>query len=144
MLINTKKELYRYLDEVDTTDKRTCELDSVYFLVEYDDKKEPIYFVHVEDMWMASPCVLYSYPMEDEEVENYVLDTYETTKDSSDFEEIYKYESKFQRGNKHYEIYVPLCLDYLPNKLNIVDILSEEECLDWLIKEEEMNMGVQN
>ena len=55
MEFNTKKELYDYLDNFDFDSKRDTELSSVYFLMEFNDHVEPIYFMHFRNSWFESP-----------------------------------------------------------------------------------------
>ena len=55
------------------------------------------------------------------------------------FEKALAYENTMQRENKHYEIDCPQCSPFLPQELEIIDMISESECLDWLLKHEKDN-----
>ena len=48
--------------------------------------------------------------------------------------EAYEYEKIFQRNGIHYEIYCPQCTPFLPEEVAILDVFSEEECLNWLLE----------
>ena len=44
------------------------------------------------------------------------------------------HEKIFQRNGIHYEIYCPQCTPFLPEEVAILDVFSEEECLDWFLE----------
>ena len=50
------------------------------------------------------------------------------------YDEALEYELRFQKDGIHYEIGNPQCTPFLPEKIKIVSVLSEKECLEWLIK----------
>lgn len=134
--LENKKELYEYLDNVETKHKRKTNMCSVYYLIEYEYKTkkiiEPIYFMHYKNVYFPSPCELHYCEMKEKELKEYVLEMYE----EESLEEAYEYENIFQKGNTHYEIYVPQCAPFLPEKVCVLNILSEEECLEWLLSKE--------
>lgn len=129
MEINTKQELYDYLDNFDFDSVKDTKLSSVYFLIEFDNHIEPIYFTHFRDVWFASPCCLHEYPLEDDLVGEYVKDMYLI----KSWEDAYKYEKTMQRNGYHYEIDCPQCDPFLPDKIKIKDIFSDSKCLEWLL-----------
>lgn len=129
MEFNTKRELYNYLDNFDFDSVKDTKLSSVYFLVEYDNHIEPIYFTHFEDVWFESPCDLHKYPLEDDIVGEYVKDMYLI----KSWGDAYEYEKTMQSNGYHYEIDCPQCSPFLPDKIKIVDVFSDEKCLDWLL-----------
>lgn len=130
MKFKTKRELYNFLDNFNFTSKKTTKLSSVYFLVAFDNNEYPIYFSHFRNMWFAAPCELYYFKLPDNELMNYVKQMYE--KDS--IKEAYEYEKIFQRNGIHYEINCPQCAPFLPEEVAILDVFSEEECLDWFLE----------
>ncbi len=134
MQIHSREELYRYLDNFDYSSKQETELSSVYFLIKYNNIIMPFYFQSFEDIYFESPCELIEYPMEKDNLEYYVKMMY--IKDN--FEEALKFETLMQREDKHYEIenfqYSEL---FLPDEIEIIDALTESECLDWLIEHKE-------
>ena len=136
--LKSKEELYEFLRNVNMEEKRENPMCSVYFLVEYKniDKngetkvyKEPIYFFPYEEVFFPSPCELTEWDMKQKELEEFVQEMYEMEY----WEEALEYENIFQKGNKHYEIDVPQCTPFLPEKITILKMLSESECLDFLI-----------
>lgn len=130
MEIHSRKELYEYLGNVDWNLKRETKFSSVYFLIKFNDHIEPLYFMHYEDSYFECPCYLYSCEMKEGELENYLKETYYPEV----FEQALIYEKTMQRENKHYEIICPQCSPFLPQDVEIVDMISESECLDWLLK----------
>ena len=39
-----------------------------------------------------------------------------------------------EKDGWHYDIDVPQCSPFLPDKVKIIDVFSEKECLDWLLE----------
>ncbi len=64
------------------------------------------------------------------ELEEYVREIYYP----ESFKEALTYEKTMKRENKHYEIDCPQCPPFLPEEVEIVDMISESECLDWLLE----------
>lgn len=131
MEFNTKQELYNYLDNFDFDSIKDTKLSSVYFLIEFDNHIEPIYFTHFEDVWFASPCDLHKYPLEDDKVKEYVDYLYF----DESFEFAYEYEKTMQRNGWHYEIDCPQCSPFLPDRIIVRDVFSDSKCLDWLLRQ---------
>ena len=132
-IFNSRKELYDYLNNFDFNSKSDTELSSVYFLMEFNNHTEPIYFTHFQDSWFESPCVLYRFPLKDDEVMEYTKEMYR----SEYVDEAYEYELLLQKDGWHYEIDVPQCKPFIPAKSKIIQTLSEEECMEWLLKHSE-------
>lgn len=130
MKINSKQELYNYLDNVDWFSKKDTSLSSVYFLVTFDNHTEPMYFTSFEDVYFESPCELHRFPLNEDEVEEYVRELY--YEDS--FNNALEFERTMQRGNWHYDIDCPQCFPFLPEQLDNIQMISETECLDWLLE----------
>ena len=128
--INSRQELYEYLENLDWEFKRDCDWSSVYFLMVYNDHIEAIYFSHYQDSWFESPCVLRGFPLPDNKLREYIEERYI----EKSWDEAYKYESVFQKDNYHFEIDNPQCSPFLPEKVEIIKVMSEKECLEWLIK----------
>lgn len=130
VLINSKQDLYNYLNNFDWKAYRNTEMSDVYFLIEYDDYVEPLHFMSFENVWFESPCSLSQCFMKDEDVAEYVKEMYF----EEAFEEALEYEKMFQIDGKHYEIFNPQCFPFLPEKCKIIKPMTEKECLDWLIE----------
>lgn len=130
MIFKTKTELYKYLKRFDYTSKKSTKLSSVYFLTKYGDIIEPLYFTSFENVWFPSPCNLNSFPLADDELEEYVKSIYE----DKSFDEALKFEKIFQKDGMHYTIDCPQCYPFLPKQVEILDVFSEEECLKWLLE----------
>lgn len=129
MEFNTKQELYNYLNNFDFESIKDNELSSVFFLVEFDGHVEPIYFTPFEGVWFESPCNLFKIQLKDNEIEHYVKNLY-----YSGYWDIgYEYEKNMQRNGWHYEINCHQCFKFLPDKIKIVGVISDVECLDWLL-----------
>lgn len=129
MKFNTKQELYNYLDGFNFDSVKDTKLSSVYFLVEFDNHIEPIYFTHFEDVWFASPCGLHKCPLKTDEIMEFVKELY--YEDS--WQDAYEYEKTMQRDGWHYEIDCPQCEPFLPDNIKIQDVFSDSKCLDWLL-----------
>ena len=129
MVFNNKQTLYEYLNNFNFDCYRETELSSVYFLVLHSGKTEPIYFVKYDDVWFASPCSLQSFKMAKEDILNFVDSIYEP----DGIEEALKFETLMHRDNYHYSINSPQCAPFLPEKVEILKVLTESECLDFLI-----------
>lgn len=129
MEFNTKQELYNYLDNFDFDSIKDTKLSSVYFLIKFDNHIEPIYFTHFENVWLASPCDLHEYPLDDDTVGEYVKELYFV----NDWTDAYEYEKTMQRNGRHYEIDCPQCDPFLPDRIKIIDVFSDSKCLDWLL-----------
>ena len=130
MTFTTKTELNKFLKKFDYASKQSTTLSSVYFLTKYGDITEPLLFTKFENLWMPAPCVLKEFSLPDEDLEEYVKAMYE----QDAFLEALKFEKIFQHNGKHYVIDCPQCYPFLPKKIEIVDVFSEEECLEWLLK----------
>lgn len=129
MKINSSEELYKYLDNTDWDSKRDTKISSVYFLVTFDGHTEPIYFTSYEDVYFESPCELHRFPMKEDEIEEYVKEMY----DKQYLKVSLEYEKTMQRGDWHYDIDVPQCTPFLPEQLDDIKMISESECLDWIL-----------
>ena len=130
MIINTKQELYDYLNNFDFKSKKDSPLSSVYFLVKHDDVTEPIYFTPYEDVWFESPCEMLGIEMNEDELKEFVKEIYE----EKYWEDAFKYESLLQKDGFHYDIDTPQCSPFLPDKIEIVGVLSERECMEWMLE----------
>lgn len=132
MLLHSKKELYQYLDNVDWNLKKENKLADVYFLIKFDQHIEPIYFTQFEDVYFEYPCDLKRFPLEENELSEYVKEMY----GADEFEMALEYEKLLQREGWHYEIMCWQCSPFLPEEIEVIDMISESECLDWLLKHE--------
>lgn len=128
--INSKQELYEYLKQFDWKEKQETEFSSVYFLVDYENMVEPVYFHHFDDWWLEYPCSLMHIPLKEDELISYVKECYE----EAVFDKAYAYEKMMYRDGILYEIENFQCEPFLPEKFRIIKAMSETECLDWILK----------
>ena len=128
--INSKAELYNHLNTFDFSSVRDCKMASVYFLVEHDSKVWPMHFMPFKDVWFESPCSLHKFPLKDDEVSNLVISLY----DYEMFQEAYELEKRMQKNGWHYSIENFQCSPFLPEKITILDVFSDEKCLEWLLE----------
>lgn len=119
MKIHNRQELYEYLRKEG----------SQYYLIKFDDHIEPIYFFPYEGSYFESPCVLSRFPMKEDELEDYVHELY----DEKYYEHGLAYEKTMQIGDMHYDLDCPQCTPFLPDELEIIKPMTEEECLHWII-----------
>lgn len=133
MQIKSREELYEYLNHMDWEAKKDTPWSSVFFLVRYNDCEEPIYFEKYEDVYFERPCALTGFRMPIEELEGYVKYLYLP----EDFEKACAYESTMQLEDMHYEIHNPQTSPFLPEEFEILEVLSETECLYWLLEHNE-------
>ena len=131
MKFNTKQELYEYLNNFDFNSIKDTGLSSVYFLVEFDNHIEPIYFTPFEDVWFGSPCNLHEYSLKENDLFGFVKELYE----EDSWAEAYEFEKTMQRDNLHYEIDCPQCTPFLPDEIIVQSVFSEKECLEWLLNQ---------
>ena len=127
--ITTREELFNYLRGVDKTVKKETEFSDIFFLVEYNNHVEPIHFMEYEDTFFESPCILRYCKMDDNDLISFVLDMYL----NESVEDALAYERTMQRNGYHYEIDCLQTEPFLTMPCKIIDMLSETECLDWLI-----------
>lgn len=125
---NSKEELNQWLNTIDFKKYQETELSSVYFLIEFDNHIEPLYFMPYEDVFFESPCELHILS-EQPNLEEYVRDMYEMWYDTA-----LEYEKTMVRDNVHYEIDVPQCTPFLTMPCSIIKIMTESETLDWLLE----------
>lgn len=119
-----------FLDNFDVSYKQETTLSAVYFLVKDDNNNIiPVYFYKPCDWWFASVCMLSSRTCALENVEEYVRETYE----KSAIEEALIYEKMLYIGGVHYTIENFQNVISLPIELEIVDVLTETECLKWML-----------
>lgn len=137
MEFNTKQELYDYLNNFDFDSVIDTKLSSIYFLVEFDNHIEPIYFAPFEDVWFESPCVLNKYSFKDNE--DYLTEYVEETYYKDYWEDGYKYEKTMVRNGIHYNIVNWQCEPFLPDRIKVVGAFSDSQCLDWLLEQEGNN-----
>lgn len=133
MQIKSREELYEYLNHMDWDSKKDTPWSSVFFLVKCNGCEAPVYFEKYEDVYFGRPCALTGFQMPMEELKDYVNYLYFP----EDFEEAYAYESTMQLEDMHYEIHNPQSSPFLPEEFEIVEVLSETECLYWLLEHSE-------
>ena len=127
--INSKQELYDYLNNFDFESVKDYTLSSVYFLIKDGSKTQPIYFMKFEDFWLETICALTKFPLKDTEVANYVRSIYE----EDSFDDAYEFEKPMQKDNWHYSIENFQCWPFLSDHITIIDVFSDKKCLEWLL-----------
>lgn len=132
MKIHNKKELFNYIENCDKKDKKKCKLSSIYYLIKIGDNEFPVYFMPFEDVYFESECVLIKNPATRKDVVEYVKEMYPYNTQK----EALKYELTMFRNGFHYQIDCPQCFPFLPQEIDDIKVISEIECLDWLIKKE--------
>lgn len=136
MKINNKEELYQFLK------LNISEIGS-YALVSYDNKTEAIWITRYEnfndgdDWFLESPCELHKHEtrqneLSDEQIKNLCIVLYGEDYSSSDLNDI----TVMANGNS-YSIDNPQVAPYLPYELDDLTLISEDYCINWLIKQEE-------
>lgn len=133
VICKNRKDLYTFLDTFDWKSKQETELSSVYFLIENEGHTEPLYFMHHEDVWFESPCYLYSQSMSKKELIRYVKDIYS----KGSFDKAFQYEQTMYKNGVHYQIDCPQVSPFLEKNFEILDVLSESECRDWRLENDE-------
>lgn len=121
MKINSYQEKYKYLKH-----RIKDKSHGSYALVTYDGHTETIWIANLgkgfsknkSKYYLEAPVQLYTYDINDETREN--------------FEE-YGY---IIRGDKAYEINVWQTLPFLSEVIDDLRLISEEECLNWLLEHE--------
>lgn len=128
--INNRKELYDYLSKVDVSEKQETGMSSVYFLVTYNGKTEPLYFMPYEGSYFESVCELHQFEMREDELEQLVKELYlpEAYEKALDFEK-----TMFIDGIR-YEINNPQCVPFLPEVIDDIKPISETECVKWILQ----------
>ena len=128
IIIENRKELYNFLDNVDYSKYQPNSMSSVYFLIKNKNTIEPIHFMHYKNAYFESPCYLVE-TFSEENVEDYVKETYV----KSARKQALEYEKSMCRNGVHYEIECPQCSPFFNGPIQIIQILTEQECLDYLI-----------
>lgn len=125
----TREDFFEFLNNFDYDSKRDSELSSVYFLIKNEEYVEPLYFMPFEDVYFESPCELHSCDMTEEELEEYVHEMYQ----EDSFEQSLEFEKLHLIDGKHYEIDNPQTGPFLKGSFELLDVLSERECLEWIL-----------
>lgn len=125
-----REQLYRFLDNFDSSEKRNSEMSSVYYLIKNENYTEPLYFMSFENVYFESPCELHFCEMNDNELEEFVKEMYQ----KEYFDEALEFEKMHQINGIHYDIDNPQVEPFLKENFELLDVLSETECLNWLIQ----------
>ncbi|MBQ8117747.1 MAG: hypothetical protein IJ794_05025 [Lachnospiraceae bacterium] len=129
-VIQSQEMLDAVLREIDFASKKETKLSSVYCLMEFDGHIEPLYFAQYEDVFLESECWLMETGVREEELEDFVRDTYVP----ESFDEALQYEKMMVRDGIHYEIINPQNEPFLSFPCTLLGVISETECLDWLLQ----------
>lgn len=130
--IHTRAELYRFLNDYDWKEKQETPFSSVFFLIKYDEKTWPIYFIRTKDHWAEYECFLARYNLEERYLEAHTRMYYPDVEYGS----AYAYAKTRYRNGYLYEIETIWQSSFLPEELTIIKALSESECIEWLIQQE--------
>ena len=123
------KDQTAYLDLMDWDSKKETMFSSVFMLVEYDEKEEPLSFVRCEDWWMGFSCSLTRTKMSNDEFSDYIR----CFSGREESEELLKYIESMTRDGYLYHIKAFMQAVQLPEELVFHGLLSESECLDWFL-----------
>lgn len=140
MKINNKEELYQFLK------LNISEIGS-YALVTYNNETEAIWITRYEnfndgdDWFLESPCELHKHEpcqnelkdMSDEQIKNLCTLFYEERYSSSNLNNV----TGMVKGTR-YSIDNPQVAPYLPYELDDLTLISEDYCINWLIKQEDI------
>lgn len=143
----SKEQLQAFLDSFDYDKVRKNKYAEVFFIVSYRVDGQsiiaPIYFASIEENYFETPCMLSAFRMsqEDGELTNYILEMYpESADDEELFQSIFKFERSMIRGDYHYEISCPQTSHFLPDKIKILNALSEEDLVDYILNREKLKI----
>lgn len=109
----TKVELHRHIEENP----------SDYYMVTWNNHTEPLYFMPYGDTFFESPLEVRRYPMDEQELWEYVKEQYL----EKYWEESFEKEKKNLIDGYWYEIDCPQCSPFLPFEIDSVYPISEEE-----------------
>lgn len=109
----TKVELHRYIEKNP----------SDYYMVTWDGHTEPLYFMAYGNTYFESPLEVRRYPMNEQDLWEYIKDQYL----EKYWEESFEREKKNIIGGYWYEIECPQCSPFLPFEIDNIYPLSEEE-----------------
>ena len=136
-MINVKETLLKNNTEFGT-----------YALVTYNDKTEPIWFTKHNfgdgDWFLESPCQLYEVMEVVEPVDKfateYVADLLEEGVDVEDY--INKYVKPMIVNGILYSIENFQCSPYLPKEVDNIELISERQCLEYMLKQIKMGKSL--
>lgn len=108
-----------------------------YALVTYDNKIEPTWFTKYGDWFLESPCQLYEIMDVTEPIDKFAKEyVSELLEDGADVEDyINKYVKPMIIDGTLYEIENFQCSPYLPKNLDGIELISERECLEYMLKQ---------
>lgn len=137
--INSREELYDYLNAFDFDKYKPTKYSDVYFLICHGSIVEPIYFTKFEDVWFESSCAVYFYDIDefltDEEyLTEYINDIYDDNLPNANAHELFKHEMLMIIDHTHYSIENFQVEPFLPETLEILKPMNERECLEWVLK----------
>lgn len=111
-----------------------------YALVTYENRTEAIWiskytnWTEGRDWFLESPCELYRFEFKDtseESIRAYAEELYEPDGTEDAINNI----KSMLRDGWLYEIENFQTMPYLPNELDNIELISEIECLDWMLKQ---------
>lgn len=134
LLIHNRQELVFWLETIDWRNQRQCEAEEIFFLMEKNGQVEPVYFDYDEEenSWYEHHCTHECREIPEEEIPEFVA-YYYTEEDYSYALELAK--AMYRDGVQH-RIACYTCSPFLDGEFKIIRILSEVECLDWLLEYE--------
>lgn len=131
--LESKEELYRYLDWVARGIRLETAFSTVFFLVEYENEQEPVCFRWYEGKWHESSCMLFKEPCTEEDLIRYTKKNY----NEYVFDAALEYVKSTWRDGIYYQVENNLSAPFLPDKIIILDIFTENQCIDWLLAHED-------
>lgn len=116
---------YWYLDHVNWGAKEETEQLMTYYLVEYRGSIRPVYFWKYGNWWIEYPCILRKIIDIENQTEPYL------------FEIAAIHSKKIYRDGQCWKIESFPCSPFLPEEMTFLQIMSESECVDWMLAHKE-------
>lgn len=121
--------------------KKNIKGDGAFALVTYNKKTEPIYFSKIdmngENWYLESPCSLFKICKIKGNIDTFCLE-YVNNLCLEEWIDEYEYIEKFIKPMIYegflYEIENFQCAPYLPKEVEDIKIISERECLEYMLK----------
>lgn len=120
------------------------EHDYTYALITYNDKTEPTHFSRFNfghgNIYMHSPCVVTRICKVDKDIEKFceeAVEVYVYDSEEEKREIIENYIKPMIVDNIFYDLDCPMCMPYLPEEVEDIKIITERECLLYLLNNQE-------
>ena len=123
-------ELYNYLNNGCEKKKQKKINDEVYYLIEYEGEVHPYHFFKYLGRYIEWRCSLSEKKCTEERLEEYVRFYW----GEECFDEILQKIKKSYKDGCLYELAFQLMPFYLDDGMKLIDVLTEEECIEWLMQ----------